>query len=588
MSGYGHLDPEKKGSGTAARKIMATAIFGIAIVAVVIAVAFVEVRKNPARVMGQPPQDEDSLSPKMELITTICAPTDYKDTCTSFLSNAVNETAKPKDAIEAAVKVTIDEVTKALNVSHNLAASGNRTYDGMTRQALEDCKELLQFATHELHYTFSDVSQNELKDLPKRTADLRNWLSAVISYQVTCVDGLNDTNAKTAMQKALKASSELTSNALAIITELSTIFSAFPIELKHDRLLTEAETNEELRKEGYPEWLSAEDRRLLGELRRTNRPRPHAVVAKDGSGKFTTITAALEAMPKTYMGRYVIYVKAGIYDEHVIVDEQKVNVFMYGDGPRKTIVTGRKNNVDGVPTYGTASFTAIADGFMAHAMGFRNTAGAAKHQAVALRIQSDHAVLYNCRMDGYQDTLYAQTHRQLYRNCVISGTVDFIFGNSAAVFQNCLIVVRRPLNGQENTITAHGRTDKREGTSFVIQNCRIVPDARLYPVRFQIRSYLGRPWKEYASTVVMESTIGDLIQPAGWLPWDGDFALKTLYYAEYNNRGPGAQTSQRVKWPGFHVLTSRKEVLQYTIGPFLDGTKWLPGAGIPYHDGLFH
>ncbi|CAN6468657.1 unnamed protein product [Victoria cruziana] len=585
MSDHGLHDSEKKGSGgSAIRKIVAFSFFGIAFVGVVLAIAFVQTRDG--RTLDH--RDADRISAKTELITTICSPTDYQDTCTFFLSHAVNETAKPKDAVEAAMKVTIDEVTRGLNFSHDLAASGNGSYDGMTQQALENCKELLQFALQELQYTTSDVSGNELKDLQTRTPDLRNWLSAVISYQETCIDGLNDTNVKAAMQKALKSSSELTSNALAIVTELSAIFAALSIALKHDRLLSEEEKHEKLGKEAYPEWLSAEDRRLLRSLPKTNRPRPNAVVAKDGSGQFTTIGAAVEAMPKTYVGKYVIYVKAGIYDEHVMLDVKKVNVFMYGDGPRKTIVTGRKNFVDGVPTYATATFTAIGDGFMAHAMGFRNTAGAAKHQAVALRVQSDRAIFFNCRMDGYQDTLYAQTHRQLYRNCVISGTVDFIFGDSSSVFQNCLIIVRRPLDGQQNTITAHGKKDRREPTSLVIQNCRIVPDARLYPVRLQTRSYFGRPWKQYASTVIMESIVGDLIQPAGWLPWDGDFALKTLYYAEYHNKGPGATTSARVKWPGFHVLTSRNEVLRFTIGPFLRSSEWLPAAGVPYHDGLFH
>lgn len=228
----------------------------------------------------------------------------------------------------------------------------------------------------------------------------------------------------------------------------------------------------------------------------------------------------------------------------------------------------------------------IGSGFMAKSMGFQNTAGPEGHQAVALRVQSDMASFFNCRMDGYQDTLYTQTHRQFYRNCVISGTIDFIFGDAAAVIQNSLIIVRKPMDNQQNTVTAQGRTDPRETTGLVIQNCRIVPEEKLYPVRTKIQSYLGRPWKEYSRTIIMESTIGDLIQPAGWMPWNGNFALDTLYYAEYANKGPGATTSGRVKWKGYKVLTNQNEALQFTTGQFIRGNQWLQATAIPHFLGL--
>lgn len=219
-------------------------------------------------------------------------------------------------------------------------------------------------------------------------------------------------------------------------------------------------------------------------------------------------------------------------------------------------------------------------------MGFTNTAGPEGHQAVALRSQSDMSAFYNCRIDGYQDSLYVQTHRQFYRNCVISGTVDFIFGDAAAVIQNCLIIVRRPMPNQQNTITAQGRTNRFESTGIVIQNCRIVPEQKLFPARFQIPTFLGRPWKEYSMTVIMESMLGDFIQPAGWMPWQGTFALDTLFYREFANRGPGANTARRVNWRGYKVMTNRNEALPFTAGPFLQGHLWLKFTGAPFVLGL--
>ncbi|KAK1550935.1 hypothetical protein Q3G72_027203 [Acer saccharum] len=81
------------------------------------------------------------------------------------------------------------------------------------------------------------------------------------------------------------------------------------------------------------------------------------------------------------------------------------------------------------------------DGFIARDIGFHNTAGPQGEQALALNIASDHSVLFRCSIAGYQDTLYALALRQFYRECDIYGTLDFIFGNAAAVFQNCNLAI---------------------------------------------------------------------------------------------------------------------------------------------------
>lgn len=219
---------------------------------------------------------------------------------------------------------------------------------------------------------------------------------------------------------------------------------------------------------------------------------------------------------------------------------------------------------------------------MAQSISFRNTAGPEKHQAVALRVQSDRSIFINCRMEAYQDTLYAQTHRQFYRGCYITGTIDFIFGDAAAIFQTCNIYVRKPMDNQKNIVTAQGRADKRETTGIVLQGCHIMADDDLKADQSQFKTYLGRPWKEYSRTVVMETEIEDVIDPAGWLEWQGDFGLQTLYYAEYNNKGPGAETKDRVKWPGVKVI-EKDEANQFTVSSFLQGESWLKGdhIGVP-------
>lgn len=224
-------------------------------------------------------------------------------------------------------------------------------------------------------------------------------------------------------------------------------------------------------------------------------------------------------------------------------------------------------------------------------MTFENTAGPDGHQAVALRNQGDTSAFVGCHILGYQDTLYVQTNRQFYRNCVISGTIDFIFGTSATLIQHSVIIVRKPNDNQFNTVTADGTAEKNMATGIVIQDCEIVPEQALYPVRFQIKSYLGRPWKAYSKTVVMESTIGDFLHPDGWFPWTGSNFENTLYYAEYANTGPGANVQGRIKWKGYHGVISKAEATQFTAAEFLkagpkSGTDWLKALHVPHYLGF--
>lgn len=226
--------------------------------------------------------------------------------------------------------------------------------------------------------------------------------------------------------------------------------------------------------------------------------------------------------------------------------------------------------------------------FVAVDVTFKNTAGPAKHQAVALRNNADLSSFYRCSFEGYQDTLYVHSLRQFYRECDIYGTVDFIFGNAAAVFQNCNIYARKPMPNQKNAVTAQGRTDPNQNTGIAIQNCSIVaaPDfANDLNSTATTLNYLGRPWKEFSRTVYMQSYIGDLISPVGWLEWNGTVGLDTLYYGEFQNYGPGANTTMRVKWPGYSLMNA-SQALNFTVYNFTMGDTWLPDTDIPFCGGL--
>ncbi|XP_010437784.1 PREDICTED: putative pectinesterase/pectinesterase inhibitor 45 [Camelina sativa] len=515
-----------------------------------------------------------------KIIQTLCHSTLYKPVCEKTLKNGTKKDtplSDPRRLLESAIVAVNEDLDRVFKKVLSL-----KTENKDDKDAIAQCKLLVDEAKEELGTSAKRINDTEVNNFAKVAPYLDSWLSAVMSYQESCVDGFEEGKLKTEIRKNFNSSQVLTSNSLAMIKSLDGYLTSVP-KVKTRHLLESRSLA--VQTDHTTSWLSKKERRMLKAVD-VKALKPNATVAKDGSGKFTTINDALKAMPAKYQGRYIIYVKHGVYDESVIVDKKKANVTMIGDGSQKTIVTGNKSHAKKIQTFLTATFVAQGEGFMAQSMGFRNTAGPEGHQAVAIRVQSDRSVFLNCRFEGYQDTLHAYTHRQYYKSCVIVGTVDFIFGDAAAIFQNCDIFIRKGSPGQKNTVTAQGRVDKFQTTGFVIHNCTIAPNEDLKPAKAQFKSYLGRPWKKHSRTVVMESTIEDVIDPVGWLRWqETDYAVDTLFYAEYKNDGPSGATASRVKWPGFRVI-KKEEAMKYTVGPFLQG-EWINGIGSPVKFGLY-
>lgn len=217
-------------------------------------------------------------------------------------------------------------------------------------------------------------------------------------------------------------------------------------------------------------------------------------------------------------------------------------------------------------------------GFMARDMRFENTAGAAMGQAVALKVDGDKSVFYRCKIAAYQDTLLAQANRQYFGQCKIYGTIDFIFGYSAAVFDNTQILLRKPAPGQGNVITAQGKYESWANSGFSFIACSISPAEDLG----QVSTFLGRPWKAYSTTVFMNTYMGSLIDPKGWMPFTGSTAPDTIYYGEYKNYGPGSGTGNRVQWRGLHIRMKHSQANRFSVNAFIDGGSWLPPMGINY------
>ncbi|KAL3532757.1 hypothetical protein ACH5RR_006278 [Cinchona calisaya] len=483
----------------------------------------------------------------------------------------------PTSEFVSSLRSTIEIVRQVTSIVSKFT---NFLGDFRLSNAISDCLDLLDLSADELDWTLS-ASQKPLgnsNNTSKLSSDLRTWLSGALFNQDTCIEGFEGTNG------IVKS---LVSGGLNQISSLVTDLLRNVHPIPHDSNSKGNGGNKEGRKlisprEEYPSWLKYKDRKLL----QANGIQADAVVAQDGTGKFSNINDAIAAAPESSAKRFVIYIKKGVYREYVEISKKKWNIMLIGDGIDATIISGNRSFIDGWTTYRSATFAVKGQGFIARDITFENTAGPQKHQAVAFRSDSDLSVLHRCAVRGYQDTLYAHSMRQFYKECIITGTIDFIFGDATVVFQSCQIFARKGLPNQKNTITAQGRKTSDEPTGFSIQFSNISAEPDVLAAPNSTETYLGRPWKLYSRTVIMQSFISEAIKGQGWLEWNGNFALSSLYYGEYLNYGAGAGLGSRVKWPGFHAINDSAVANNFTVAQFILGNSWLPLTGVKYTAGL--
>tara|TARA_B100000678_G_scaffold5599_2_gene4903 strand:- start:42340 stop:44595 length:2256 start_codon:yes stop_codon:yes gene_type:complete len=280
------------------------------------------------------------------------------------------------------------------------------------------------------------------------------------------------------------------------------------------------------------------------------------VVAQDGSGDFTKISELINNLPNFRDQETKVFIEKGIYKEKLVLPSSKTNITFVGEDKDSTIITyddyARELNGFGeeIGTTGSTSFFIFGNHFKAENLTFENSA-APIAQAVAVRVDGDQVIFKNCNFLGNQDTLYlhGKKSRQYYKDCYIEGTVDFIFGWSAALFENCQIHSKSP-----GYVTA-ASTEKDADYGIVFKNCEFTADTEKNSV------YLGRPWRDYAQTVLINCHLGDHIKPEGWHNWNKPQAEKTSFYAEYNSTGEGAD-GKRVKWT---KKLNKKQLEKYNL-----------------------
>ncbi|KAK4385105.1 putative pectinesterase/pectinesterase inhibitor 17 [Sesamum angolense] len=456
-----------------------------------------------------------------------CNQTPYPEPCKHFMSRDPRRFV-PKhksDFRKMAVQLALE---RAIRAGDNTKSLGHKCRNEREKAAWADCVKLYENTIEQLNKTIDP--NTKCSDF-----DAQTWLSTALTNLETCRTGFAELGVSDFVLPLMSNNvSKLICNTLALGSN----------ETTH-------ETSAYYKDGGFPTWVSSGDRRLL----QSSSARPNLVVAQDGSGN--------------YRRRLLLtWLRGGAAAAAEVLEEV----------PPPSIPPPL------VSPSALLHHRGDWRGFIARGVTFRNTAGPQNHQAVALRSGSDLSVFYRCGFEGYH-TL-TSTQRQFYKECYVYGTVDFIFGNAAVVLQNCMIYARRPMDQQKNTITAQGRTDPNQNTGISIHDSRVMAAADLVPVLGSFRTFLGRPWKEYSRTVFMQTYLDSLVDPAGWLEWDGNFALNTLYYGEYRNMGPSSSTSRRVRWRGYRVITSAAEAGRFTVANFIAGQSWLPATGVPFTAGL--
>lgn len=281
------------------------------------------------------------------------------------------------------------------------------------------------------------------------------------------------------------------------------------------------------------------------------------VVAKDGSGDFKYIQDAIDAIRVYLPKRITVRIKKGIYKEKIVIPSTLSNVTLLGED--STVISYNDFSGKGkMETFDSYTMKVMGNDITLENLIIENTAGRVG-QAVALHIEGDRCVMRKCRFLGNQDTIFAsgENSRQHFFNCYIEGTVDFIFGSSSALFENCTI--HSKLNGYVSAAS----TPNWVNYGFVFKNCKLTADANVDKV------FLGRPWRSYAKTVFINCELGKHIVAEGWDNWSNVANETTPFYAEYKNTGEGANTNARAKWS--HQLTDN-EASEFTTEKIFAGS----------------
>ena len=316
----------------------------------------------------------------------------------------------------------------------------------------------------------------------------------------------------------------------------------------------------------------------------------------DNPEHFSSIGSALAQIPANNTTPVIIEIAPGIYHEKLTINKPYITLRGMGESSAHTVISYDDYALDLMEdgskrgTFRTYTlFIDTHDVTLQH-LTIENASGdSATHgQAIALYADGDRLMIDSCRLLGHQDTPFTGplpekerqpggfigpkqfapriNGRQYYKNCYICGDIDFIFGSATAYFEHCTLesLLRTKASAQSDLVSTtstlhdsgsdtsalcHSNSDmvQKNYTLPPIQGyvtAASTPEGQEYgyifsDCRFISKDcpagsvYLGRPWRDYAKTILISCELGAHIHPAGFHDWNRENTHDTVYYAEY-------------------------------------------------------
>lgn len=330
-----------------------------------------------------------------------------------------------------------------------------------------------------------------------------------------------------------------------------------------------------------------------------DRPKPEArafdaVVAKDGSGDFATVQAAIDAVPEARITPYLIFVKNGEYEELVKIPASKPFIHLIGQDKEKTVIKFWINNGGSSDTgwqYSTNNpasktfgyqgvFQVDATDFYTENITYLDSYGVETQSGpmgLAMRSCNDRQAFNNCKFRSYQDTWFTTTtnvsDRHYVNKCWIEGAVDYFYGAGDIYVENTTFYQARA-TGSVVVAPCH-----KSGTKYgyVIDRCVLDGEGSQHK--------LGRAWQNEPMTVFLNTTFKTSFAPEGWSEWH----IAPKLFAEYNSSdaegNPIDLTNRRTEYKvdgqtekaKRQAVLSAEEAAKYTYENVTAGTDdWNP------------